>query len=52
MTPYEDDGTTKRLSKAGEKQISMYVEAVNFLLKSYTTDSDIARATSKISVLR
>lgn len=32
MTSYKDDGTTHELPKAGEEQISTYVETVNFLL--------------------
>lgn len=49
---YEDDGTTHRLLKAGEKQISTFVEDFNFLIKSYTTESNIAKATLEIAALR
>lgn len=42
----KNDETTHRLPKASEKQISIYVEATNFLLKFIATDSNIAMATS------
>lgn len=52
MTSYEDDGTIHRLPEAGKGQISTYVEAVDFLLKSYATYSNTAKAASEIPALR
>lgn len=51
ITAYEDVGTTHRLLNAGKEQIYTYVEAVNFILKSYTTDSNIVTVASKIAAL-
>lgn len=43
-TSLSDGWTSHRLPKTGVKQISTYVEAVNFLLKFYATDSNISKA--------
>lgn len=51
-TLHKDEGTTHKMPKTGEDHISTYVRAVNFLLKSYATDSNIAKATSNIACLK
>lgn len=49
---YEDDETAKRQSKAGGEQISTYVKAICFLLKSYATNSNVAKARSETAALQ
>lgn len=51
MVPYQDDETTHRLTKAGEEQITTYIEAATFLLTSYTTHTNIAQKLLKIAAL-
>lgn len=51
-TLVKDKGVSARLPKAGEEQKSTYVEVVNYLLKSYATDSNIAKATSNKARLK
>lgn len=48
----KDDGTIHRLPKQSKEQITTYVEAVNFLLKSNVTDSNIAQTASSIACLK
>lgn len=52
MTPHNDDGTIHRQRKTGEEQIFTSVEAVDFLLKAYATDSNIAQTTSDIACVK
>lgn len=49
---YKADGSTRILSKTGKAQVSLYVEALNFLLKSYFTVSNMATATPYIACLK
>lgn len=49
---YEDDRAAKRLSDAGEEQISTNVGAVNSLLKLYATNSYKAKKRFEIAVLK
>lgn len=50
LTPRGDSALY--LPKTDRKQISSYVEAVNYLLKSYATDANIAKASPKEVNLR
>lgn len=43
MNPYKDDETVHRLAMADNEQPCTYMEADDFLLKSYATDSNIAK---------
>lgn len=52
MTSYGDDGAFHRLSKAGKKQISTHLKAIQFLLKSCAIGSGIAKAARKIATLK
>lgn len=52
ISPHKDDGTAHRLQKTHEEQNSTYVEAVNFLLKSYAINYSNAMATSDIECLK
>lgn len=52
MNLQKDDETSPSMLKTGKKQICRYVQAVNFLLESYETDPDIAKATYDIARLR
>lgn len=49
MTPYGDKGFSSKLPKVGKEQISMHVEGVNLLLKSYAMDSNTANAASDVA---
>lgn len=51
-TLHKDDGTTHRVLKLGQKQISKYVDAVNFLLKLYATEFHITRVIPMTAPLR
>lgn len=52
MIPHNDYGSTRTLPKTCKEQASTYGRAADFLLKSYTTDSNIAMATSAIACLK
>lgn len=52
MAPNGGGDSALHLPKAGGEQISTYIEAVNYLLKSYTTDANIFKATSEVANLR
>lgn len=52
MTPHKDEFHTLPLLKTSVKQITTYIEAVNYLLKSFATDANIVKATSKGARLR
>lgn len=52
MTPQKDAGATHRLPKTGEEQMSTYVKAATFLLKSYATGFDLVKATSATACLK
>lgn len=45
MTPQGDAQGKYLLPKIGEKQFTTYIETVNYLLKSFATNSNIAKAT-------
>lgn len=52
MDPRGDAHGKNLLLKAGEEQITAYVEAVNYLLKSYATNSNITKVTLEIAWLK
>lgn len=51
MTLQIGDELANRLSKAHEEQITTYLKAINFLLKSHATDFNLAKVKSEISAL-
>lgn len=52
MAPRGDGNHAIPLPKASGEQISTYVEVVNYLLKAYPTDANIAEATSEVASLK
>lgn len=49
MSLHKDNGTTPRVPKTDDEQISTYLEALNLLVKGYATESNIAKRTSDIA---
>lgn len=52
MSPWGDAKGKYPLLQVDEKQITTYFEAVNYLLKFYAMDHNIAKAISDISLLK
>lgn len=52
MTLHKDHGATHRLPMMGKEQFSTHVKAVNFLLESYATSSNIVKAESDIICMK
>lgn len=47
MTLHSYKGATKKLSQAGREQISTCIDTLDLLLKSYETNPNIAKTTSR-----